>query len=60
MNVDRCVRERERRAITGVAPVTWWRWERAGLVPRRVRLGPKAVGWKMSQLQEWLQSRESA
>jgi predicted DNA-binding transcriptional regulator AlpA len=32
---------------------TRWRWERQGLFPKRVRLGPNSVGWRMEEVDEW-------
>ena len=57
-SVDRIVREVERRLITGRSRVSWWRDEREGRAPRRVKIGPNAVGWRLSDLIAWVQSRE--
>ena len=53
---DRLVREPERRRITGTSRTTWWRYERAGFVPRRRRIGPHGaiVGWSLRELMDWL------
>ncbi len=37
--------------------VTIWRWERDGLFPARVQLGPRRVGWYEDEIDEWLKSR---
>lgn len=58
--MEKVLRERERRAFTGVARATWDRWERQGLAPPRIKLGPKACGWKLSTLEAWLESRVKA
>ncbi len=60
MNVDRIVREPERRQITGRSPASWWRDEQAGKAPRRIRIGDNAVGWKLSALLAWVESRQAA
>ena len=54
---DRIVREKERKHITGRSTASWWRDEKAGLAPRRLQLGDNAVGWKLSDLMAWLDSR---
>jgi len=54
MTVDRIVREKERREITGRSRTTWWLDERNGRAPKRVQIGPNAVGWRMSELQAWV------
>ena len=41
-------------ALLGIGRTTLWRWARKGLIPKAVRLGPRAVGWRQSDLQQWL------
>lgn len=56
--VDKIVRERERRELTGLGRTTWWQMERRGQAPQRVELVGGRVGWKLSELQEWIESRQ--
>lgn len=61
---DRIVREPERARITGRSKASWRRDEithhKNGLrFPKRVEIGPRAVGWKLSELQRWLESRKA-
>lgn len=56
--MDRIVREKERRHITGRSPAQWWRDERDGKAPQRIRLGENAVGWRLSDLLAWIESRQ--
>lgn len=51
------VREQGRRRITGLSRVQWWRLEREGLAPRRIRLGANSVGWIRAELTAWVRSR---
>jgi predicted DNA-binding transcriptional regulator AlpA len=51
------VREPERRRMTGLSRVQWWRLERSGKVPRKVQLGENSVGWLRSELEGWLAKR---
>ncbi|MCH9650809.1 MAG: AlpA family phage regulatory protein [Deltaproteobacteria bacterium] len=53
----RIVRVNELSERLGVSRVTLWRWERKGLLPRKLRLGPNTVGWLESEIEEWLSSR---
>ena len=41
--------------ITGVSPVTLWRWCRAGIFPKPVQLGPSGgrMGWRRSDVEAW-------
>ncbi|MFV7784208.1 helix-turn-helix transcriptional regulator [Shewanella marisflavi] len=58
---DRFVREAERRAITSISRTTAWTLERKGLFPKRRHLYPQstAVGWLLSELNEWVATRQS-
>jgi predicted DNA-binding transcriptional regulator AlpA len=56
-NVDRFVREDERRMLTGLSRTTWWRLERQGLAPKRRCLSGNATGWFLSEIIAWMQSR---
>jgi prophage regulatory protein len=47
-------------ALTGCAESTWHRYVKLGLAPRGRRLGPNTVGWLLSDIQAWLQSRPLA
>ena len=60
METDRVVRPAEAVMITGRSLSSIWRDEQAGKFPRRIRLGENAVGYRLSELQEWLNSREIA
>ncbi len=51
---DRIAREPERRRITGLSRATWYRLEKKGLVPPRIQIGPHAVGWVRSSLQNFI------
>ena len=54
---DRIMREREVFATTGRSRAQRWRDERAGRFPKRLRLGPNAVGWLASEIQGWISAR---
>jgi predicted DNA-binding transcriptional regulator AlpA len=44
----------------GVQIRTIERWEKAGLFPRRVRLGPLVVAYRATELQKFAESRQYA
>ena len=49
------LREKDVIRFVGLSRTSIWRKERAGLFPARVRLGGgRAVGWRRSDLEEWL------
>ena len=58
---DRVVRPREVRELLGnISKSTLWRWIAKGQFPRPMKLGERAVGWRQSTLNEWLDSRPAA
>lgn len=59
MSNDQIIRPRNLSAITGLSRTTTWRLERAGNFPHRVQLSAGAVGWRMSEVQAWLEDRRA-
>ncbi len=55
--LDRFIREKECREITGLSRSTRWRLERTNLFPKRRQISPNTVGWLQSELAEWLEQR---
>ncbi len=53
----RIVRRKELRHLVGYSPAHIDRLEKAGQFPKRVELGPGAVGWVDEELQEWIKAR---
>ncbi len=51
------LRTRQVIEATGLSRSSLWRYERDSRFPRRLRLGPNAVGWLESEIEEWLKSR---
>ena len=41
----------------GLSPVSIWRLEKEGNFPSRVQLGPRCVGWKEEEVDQWIESR---
>jgi prophage regulatory protein len=58
MRLDPIIRKSELLAITGVSIATVYRWIGAGEFPPPVKLGSNSVGWRESEVREWLESRE--
>lgn len=52
---DRTIREPECRQITGLCRTTRYLMEREGKFPARRKLGGRAVGWMLSEIQAWQQ-----
>jgi prophage regulatory protein len=51
------VREAERFRLTKLSRVQWWRLERDGKVPKRIRLGANSIGWIKSEIEGWIRER---
>jgi prophage regulatory protein len=56
-NPDRIVRETDRRYITSISRTQAWKLEKQGLFPKRVRLSNRSIGWKLSELLEWVNTQ---
>jgi prophage regulatory protein len=58
---DRFIREAERKTITSISRTTAWSLERKDLFPKRRQLYPQStsVGWLLSELNEWVASRQA-
>ena len=42
---------------TGLSKTTIWRMVKAGTFPPPVQLSPRAVGWRRSDIEKWLENR---
>lgn len=55
--VDRLVREKERLHITSISRSRVWQLEKAGLFPKRIKLGSRSVAWRLSDLKLWVEQQ---
>ena len=55
---DRIIRAKEVIEMTGLSRTTLWRMEKYKSFPARVSLGKGSVGWKLSEIQKWVASRD--
>lgn len=56
--MTRLLRRREVADRLGICVRTLERWERLGLFPARVKLGPNTTGWTEADFEEWLRTRD--
>ena len=54
---EKILRSKQVEEMLGISRVTLWRWERAGLVPPKRKVGPNVVGWFESEVMAWLADR---
>lgn len=43
--------------LLGISRACLWTWRRAGVFPEPLRLGPRLLGWRVSDVQDWIDSR---
>lgn len=53
----RIIRKVELFATIGLSDASIWRMERAGLFPRRIKLGGNSVGWLSNEIADWLEKK---
>ena len=41
-------------AVTGLSRSTIYKWMNEGSFPKPVKLGPRAVGWREADINDWL------
>ena len=46
--------------MSGLSRATIYRLESAGAFPPRVRISERAVGWRLDQVEQWMQQRVPA
>ena len=54
------LRMRDVLEMVGVSRTTVWRQVKAGNFPAPIRLSPRSVGWRQSDIEEWIASRDDA
>ena len=54
------IRVREVQRRTSLSRALIYREMQAGMFPRPYKLGPRAVGWRVSEINEWLRTRPLA
>ena len=56
--IDRLIRLQEVQSLTGYKRTSIYRLMGQGEFPNAVKLGPRAVGWRESEIVGWIASRE--
>ncbi|WP_042150489.1 MULTISPECIES: AlpA family transcriptional regulator [unclassified Pseudoalteromonas] len=51
---DKIIRSKEVQELTGLSRTTIWRLERTGKFPARVALTAGSIGWRLTEIQEWI------
>lgn len=53
-NLDRMIKESECKSMTTLANSTRWNLEREDKFPKRIKIGSKAVAYRLSEVQAWI------
>jgi len=56
-DLDKIIRVDDVIEMVGVSRGTLWRWERQDKFPKRVPLGANSMGWRLSEVNQWIKSR---
>ena len=54
---DRILRKKEVLEMVGMCYVSIWKMMARGEFPRSIQISPRAVGWRESEILDWLKSR---
>ncbi|EGU9030575.1 AlpA family phage regulatory protein [Vibrio parahaemolyticus] len=54
---DRVIREAERQLITSISRSQAYQLEKQGRFPKRITLGSRSVGWRLSEIMAWVDQR---
>lgn len=60
MTIDRILRQKEVMHLTGLSRSTIYRRIQSEEFPSQIKLTARLVGWRQSDLQRWLDTREDA
>jgi len=58
--MDRIIRVKEVLLFTGLSRSSLWRSRAAGDFPPPIQLSPGIIGWRVSSIEKWLESKEEA
>ena len=60
MDDDRILRIQEVLKLTGLCRTTLWRLVKDHKFPEPRKLGPRAIGWRSSEIHEWIRDLPGA
>ncbi len=57
---DRLIDAKERRLLVPYSDMHVWRLERDGKFPKRIKIGPNRVAWRLSEILAWIDEKADA
>jgi prophage regulatory protein len=58
--IPRIITKKELRLMVPYTPQHIARLEKAGQFPRRIRIGERRVGWRLADIENWIEQRALA
>lgn len=55
---DKIIDLKQLKEMVPFSAMQFWRMERDGTFPRRVKLGPSRVGWSLREVESWIEERK--
>ena len=55
---EEILRTKELIRMLGLSRTSLWRFERDEDFPKRVQLGVRSIGWKLSEINAWIKGRQ--
>ena len=56
-DTDRLIDADELRELIPLSKMQFWRMEKAGRFPRRIKIGQRRVAWRLIEIRQWIADR---
>ncbi len=50
------IRPKDLATKLGISETTLWRWRRDSKLPQPISLGPRMIGWRATDIDDWFES----
>ncbi|MBN2808627.1 MAG: AlpA family phage regulatory protein [Deltaproteobacteria bacterium] len=57
---EQILRPKDLTLMLGISRTSLWRLDRDDSFPKRVTLGARSIGWKLSEVESWLEQKQTA
>jgi len=55
---SKILRAKDLKACLNISSATFWRWVKEPSFPRKIQMGPRAVGWDSQEVSQWLKGKK--
>ena len=56
---EKILRPKDLIKMLGISRTSLWRLEREGCFPKHLQLGVRSIGWKLSDVNQWIKERQA-